>query len=591
MNLGVFLIFSRWIWVTVGLAALVNAHLALFAGDPVISNVRAAQRGGTRLVDIDYDLVAPSNSLLEISVKVSDNNGASYTVPARRFTGDIGLGVKPGLAKRTTWDANADWPNQYSSRVRFRILAQTILGPDGFVWITPGTFVMGSPPNETDRDDDEVQHTVILTQGFWILDHEVTQAEFRAIMGTNPSISTADPRLPVENVRWSEAVLYCYRLTERERAAGRITAQQEYRLPTEAEWEYAARAGSTGAHYGDLNAIGWWSDNSQGQTQVVRQKAPNVWGLYDMLGNVWEWCSDAYGNYPTGSVTDPKGPSFGSGRVSRGGGVVDDADLVRLAFRYWDEPEDRFGDQGFRPVIASVPPAPPRPTGFVWIPPGTFVMGSPATEPGRSSGTDFEKQHSVALTRGFWLCDHEVTQGEYETIMGQNPSQFKGDANRPAEKVSWQEAVLYCEKLTQRERSFGRISVQHAYRLPTEAEWEYAARAGMTDMRYGGLDMLGWYNDNSDNQTWPVRLKAPNPWGLYDMLGNVSEWCSDRFDVYYLSARAVDPTGPTRGSDRVFRGGSWANASSGLRFAERSGFGINIKWEYFGFRPALSSIR
>ena len=227
------------------------------------------------------------------------------------------------------------------------------VGPFGFVWIPPGTFVMGSPVGEEGREPDEVQHTVTLTQGYWLSDHEVTQAEYQSVVGSNPS-NWKGESLPVETVSWDDAVAYCTKLTERERAAGRITAQQAYRLPTEAEWEYAARAGTTGARYGELDAIGWWSGNSGNQTHPVKQKAPNAWGLHDMVGNVWEWCSDWYGDYPTVAVTDPTGPSSGSGRVVRGGSWFNDAGRVRSAYRDGIVLGDRDVTVGFRPALSSV---------------------------------------------------------------------------------------------------------------------------------------------------------------------------------------------------------------------------------------------
>ncbi len=227
------------------------------------------------------------------------------------------------------------------------------VGPAGFVWIAPGTFVMGSPLSEADRDSDEVQHTVTLTQGFWLSDHEVTQAEYQSVMGSNPSQFKGDLNRPVEMVSWDDAVAYCQKLTERERAAGRITAQQAYRLPTEAEWEYAARAGTTGARYGELDAIGWYYGNSGNQTHAVKQKAANAWGLHDMIGNVWEWCSDWYGEYPTGSVTDPTGPSSGSFRVNRGGSWLNDAMYARSADRGRLDPGNRVNCVGFRPALSS----------------------------------------------------------------------------------------------------------------------------------------------------------------------------------------------------------------------------------------------
>ena len=223
-------------------------------------------------------------------------------------------------------------------------------GPAGFVWIKPRTFVMGSPSSEAERYSDEVQHTVTLTQGYWLSDHEVTQAEYQLVMGSNPSNWKGD-NLPVEQVSWDDAVLYCQKLTERERAAGRITAQQAYRLPTEAEWEYAARAGMTGARHRELDAIAWWIGNSSNKTHAVKQKAANAWGLHDMIGNVWEWCSDWYGEYPTGRVTDPSGPGSGSFRVFRGGTWYFAWD-ARSALRNGFVPGFRV--LGVRPVLSAV---------------------------------------------------------------------------------------------------------------------------------------------------------------------------------------------------------------------------------------------
>ena len=225
-------------------------------------------------------------------------------------------------------------------------------GTAGFVWIEPGTFVMGSPVSEVGRDSDEVQHTVTLTQGFWMGDHEVTQGEYEAVMRSNPSYFKGDLNRPVETVNWDDAVAYCKKLTERERAAVRITAQQEYRLPTESEWEYAARAGTTGARYGEPDAIAWQEGNHGSGTNPVKQKAPNAWGLHDMMGNVYEWCSDIYGKYPTGSVTNPTGPGSGSDRVYRGGCWY--TEPWRSANRNGHFPSRQDNGLGFRPVLSSV---------------------------------------------------------------------------------------------------------------------------------------------------------------------------------------------------------------------------------------------
>jgi formylglycine-generating enzyme required for sulfatase activity len=193
-------------------------------------------------------------------------------------------------------------------------------------------------------------------QGYWLSDHEVTQAEYLALMGDNPSWFKGDLNRPVEQVSWFDAVQYCEMLTERERANGHITVQQAYRLPTEAEWEHAARAGTTGAWYGELDSIAWYGNPSNEPTQHVRLKAANAWGLHDMIGNVWEWCSDWYGAYPTERVTDPTGPSSGLVRIVRGGGWNVSAGTTRSAFRLNRDPGYRFRDLGFRPALSSLVP-------------------------------------------------------------------------------------------------------------------------------------------------------------------------------------------------------------------------------------------
>lgn len=233
---------------------------------------------------------------------------------------------------------------------------------------------------------------------------------------------------------------------------------------------------------------------------------------------------------------------------------------------------------------------------FVWINPGTFQMGSiEGTDPDRYND---EVPHRVTLTRGFWLLDHEVTQREYEWVMGNNPSRFKGDAARPVEQVSWDDAVAFCKKLTDLDRSLKRIGLDQAYRLPTEAEWEYAARAGSTGARYtvdglgpaDSLNEIAWWMRNSNSKKHAVRGKKPNAWGLYDMLGNVLEWCSDWYGDY-KSDDVADPKGPSSGSNRVSRGGSWFSDAENLRSAVRFKFYQGGRSDVFSFRPALSSVR
>ena len=213
---------------------------------------------------------------------------------------------------------------------------------------------------------------------------------------------------------------------------------------------------------------------------------------------------------------------------------------------------------------------------FVPIPAGTFTMGEGKTA----------TPHKVTLTQEFHLGQYEVTQEQYEQVMGTNPSQFKGPQN-PVEKVSWDDAVEFCRKLSAMpaEKKAG-----YVYRLPTEAEWEYACRAGTkTTYSFGDSDSeLGdyaWYNENSGNTTHPVGQKKPNRWGLYDMHGNVWEWCQDWYGDY-PSGSVTDPTGAASGSYRVLRGGSFVHRSSNVRSAFRSNYQPANRLNYVGFRPA-----
>ena len=227
------------------------------------------------------------------------------------------------------------------------------VGPAGYVWITAGAFEMGSPPEESNRDSDEVLHSVRIRPGFWMSDHETTQGEFESVMERNPSYFEGTT-LPVDTVTWAEAMEYCQRLTEKEGAEGRIGAGWVYRLPTEAEWEYAYRAGTTGATPGVVDAMAWTANNSENRTHDVRTKQANDWGLYDMGGNVWEWCADWYGDYPTEEITNPLGAVEGSSRVVRGGSWFFDDEDCRAAFRRCFVPGFRFYALGFRPILGRI---------------------------------------------------------------------------------------------------------------------------------------------------------------------------------------------------------------------------------------------
>ncbi len=245
-------------------------------------------------------------------------------------------------------------------------------------------------------------------------------------------------------------------------------------------------------------------------------------------------------------------------------------------------------------LSGSVPAANVIPVlGMVWIKPGTFILGSRADEPGR--GSDEGPQTVVTLTKGFWMGAHEVTQGEYLKVVGSNPSGFPGDTNRPVEQVSWNNATNYCRLLTLSERTAGRLPAGWGYRLPTEAEWEYACRAGARTTRFGyGDDVSGaalinyaWYSVNSGNTTHPVEQKLANPWGLMDMHGNVWEWCQDWYGAY-SGGSTNDPQGAVSGIHRVIRGGSWINSAVYCRSAVRGVTFPDGASSDFGFRVVLS---
>jgi|GEM_PF-477428 len=231
------------------------------------------------------------------------------------------------------------------------------------VRIEPGTFTIGSPITEQDRYVWEGPTTqVTLSKGFWMGAYEVTQAEYQAVTGMNPSAHVGG-NLPVDSVSWVQAVDYCARLTAAERAAGRCPTSHVYRLPTEAEWEYACRAGTTDrfSHgqdpgYALLPQHAWFLSNSSSTSHAVGGRLPNPWGLYDMHGNVWEWCLDWHStSYPGGSVTDPQGPATGSTRRIRGGDHTSTGAWCRSATRNDAFPEFALSTVGFRVVLAPVP--------------------------------------------------------------------------------------------------------------------------------------------------------------------------------------------------------------------------------------------
>jgi formylglycine-generating enzyme required for sulfatase activity len=290
----------------------------------IIIRKNQATQGG----DIEMKPAKPTNDN-----QGQDQDGDGFSPP--QDCDDTNADINPDAEEIPANNIDENCDGQVASPTSFTIddLGMT------FVRIPAGTFIMGSPATELGRDADEIQHQVTLTQDFYMQTTEVTQGQWQVVMGNNPSyFQNCGLNCPVESVSWDDIQVFM----------ARFNAQRddgyEYRLPTEAQWEYAARAGSDAAFYGGditvttgndpiLNTLGWYWENSDAGyegcieiedgrcigPQPVRGKNPNAWGLFDMHGNVWEWCSDWYGDYPSGSVADPVGPSSGSYRILRGG--------------------------------------------------------------------------------------------------------------------------------------------------------------------------------------------------------------------------------------------------------------------------------
>ncbi len=471
-----------------------------------------------------------------------------------------------------------------------------------FQLIPEGTFLMGAT-SKTKKDDEKPAHQVILTKPFEMGVYEVTQKQYEKVMGVNPSEFKGQDN-PVDGVNWNDAVEFCRKLSETPDEKG-----FSYRLPTEAEWEYACRAGSTtGYCFGDIDSqlgdYAWYFENSDLKSHPVGEKKPNSFGLYDMHGNVFEWCQDWYDRYQDGVITNPNGPASAKKyRVLRGGGVTNTAIYCSSSARHNFAPDMSHNRIGFRVVRVSSQQATrganvnanstskksmsetagqptPSPTNnsaekltnsigmkLNLIRPGRFKMGS------KQRSHNEKPEQLVTVTHQFYIGTTEVTQEQYEQIMGVNRSKFKGPLN-PVESVSWEDAKKFCRRLSElpKEKEKG-----YSYRLPTEIEWEYACRAGSISEYCFGDDATelrdyAWCKINSQGSTHPVGQKLANDWGLYDMHGNVWEWCED-----------------SEGARRVSRGGGWFSVAKGCRSPVRGRDAPTYKSPFMGFRIVLNS--
>jgi formylglycine-generating enzyme required for sulfatase activity len=379
----------------------------------LVSNVHALQRPGTALIDVTFDLETVDDVLVDVHLFLSPNSGTSYPYLCHTVSGDVGSSVSPGLSRHIVWDAGADFPTFSSATCCLRVTADDAPDMARFAYVPPGTFMMGSPASEPERLANETQHQVTLTHGIYVQNTEVTNQQFRDMvqwaydrgyvtatyssvrdnldgsyatlnmMGTQYAeiyfnagvFSCSDPNSPVMTLTWYGAVAYCDWLSLQQglpRAYNHATwtcnggdpyAATGYRLPTEAEWEFACRAGTqtpfsggsclssvddanydgrfpyTGCEFGPQ--IGW--------TTTVARYPANAFGLYDMHGNLYEWCNDNYGAY-SGNATDPVGTAIRSSKAVRGGNWAMDAGHARSAARSSQSENTAWYAVGFRPV-------------------------------------------------------------------------------------------------------------------------------------------------------------------------------------------------------------------------------------------------
>ena len=370
---------------------------------PVVSNISAVQRAGTQLVDITYNVTADT-STVSVTLAVSSDNGTTFSVPATTVSGAVGTGVATGTGKVITWNAGADWSKQYTATMCFKVTADDLIAPAGFSTIPAGSFQMGNAM-AADTDISDAPIRTVTVSAFYMAQNLVTFSDWSTVRTWGLTHGYTDLAVgagkatnhPVQTITWYDMVKWCNARSEKDGLTPCYTvsgvayrtgssdaavcswAANGYRLPSEAEWEKAARGGLSGKrfpwgdtisqsqanYYGstssytyDLGPNGYNSIGSIGgtspATSPVGSFAANGYGLYDMAGNVWEWCWDWYGTYAAGAQTDPRGVSSGKSRVFRGGGWVNYAGGCRVAYRGNSGPGSG-NSFGFRVSRSSVP--------------------------------------------------------------------------------------------------------------------------------------------------------------------------------------------------------------------------------------------
>ncbi|MCX7422871.1 MAG: SUMF1/EgtB/PvdO family nonheme iron enzyme [Planctomycetia bacterium] len=584
-----------------------------------------------------------------------------------------------------------------------------------FMLIPPGEFTMGNTQEGIAAGLKNVapNDKVILTQPIYLGVNEVTQAEYEKVMGVNPShfaprgmgkeavagLETAEH--PVESVSWNDAAEFCAKLSKQEKMkpfylrTGETIAPLDgtgYRLPSEAEWEFACRAGTATKYWigdkeEDLVQAGWFRGNSGGRTHAAGELKTNPFGLADIHGNVWEWVQDGWdatfdGQFQDKPAINPKVPFHAcSQRVLRGGHWQDSAPNCRSSNRLASVPTGLNLNLGFRVALpadtvkAAIANRTPMAvsTNTVWngwpknapppaivpfaddqakqhqlswakhlgvpeeyenslglkfrlIPPGEFLMGTDRDEVEARAKTTDERwasiirseaaRHKVRITQPFYFGVFEVTQQQFQKVLQRNPSAFSESgklaanvagldtSHHPVDSVTWFEAVEFCNQLSRaeslppyysRKEDVVTIVGGPGYRLPSEAEWEFACRAGTYGRWAWGDEAnrgaeFAWLINSPDSarRTMPIGTKAANAFGLHDMHGNLIEWCQD-WQAPYSSDDAENPVGPREGSEKVIRGGSWNDSLWFGRAALRNRSTPTEVGPFLGLRVALGA--
>ena len=529
-------------------------------------------------------------------------------VPAGKF--------KMGFTKKEFEDFKVAYLEEYKKKIKKE------LGKEEFIEINALMTLQGVGGKP---------HEVTLTKPFYMGKYEVTQEQWESLMGRNPSIRKGT-KLPVTDVSWEDCQNFIKKLNKNTKGG--------YRLPTEAEWEYTCRAGTTTAYsFGRIitpEDANYWPARI-GEPKVVGSYKPNAFGLHDMHGNVFEWCEDWYGDYSEEAETDPKGPATGEHRVIRGVPNISDA-IVRSSNRNIRFPPNYRGSVGgfrlaktidsedlLKPNVKKLLLEAEREVEAKTIEKESKAKTKAKEEEDKAKAKAKEEERKtkakeaqkkaaiilhkeveekedlgegikldlvlipaskfkmesfeVTIADPFYIGKYEVTQEQWESVMGNNPSEIK-DGKYPVTDVSWEDCKEFIKKLNTKTKG--------GYRLPTEPEWEHACRAGTTTAYSFGNEITpkdANYRDSKIGRPVAVGCYSPNAFGLYDMHGNVWEWCED-WNGLLQNGEVTDLIGPLTGEHGVLRGGSFYFVESFARSSFRSGITPIYGYYAKGFRLA-----